>query len=181
MPTAEERLRSLMIRSLTGDEDAYRTLLKEVSALLRGYFRRRLADSTAADDLTQETLIALHRRRMTYQPERPFTAWLHAIARYKLIDYLRSNRRHQALGLDETAEEFLATDETAARDDHSDLERLLASVPEKHRALIRAVKLEGRSIAEVSAASGLSPSAVKVTIHRAIKALGRRFAREEEQ
>lgn len=170
-----------MIQSLTGDEDSYRTLLNEVTALLRGYYRRRLADSAAVDDLTQETLIALHRRRMTYQPERPFTAWLHAIARYRLIDYLRSNRRHQALGLDETPEEFLATDQTTAQNDHSDLERLLASIPDRQRALIRAVKIEGRSVAEVSAATGLSPSTVKVTIHRAIKALSRRFAREEEE
>jgi len=178
---AEERLRSLMIQSLTGDEQAYRTLLKEVSALLRDYYRRRLAEGAAVDDLTQETLIALHRRRMTYEPDRPFTAWLHAIARYKLIDYLRSRRRHQALCLDETPEALLAVDQTAAQNDHGDLERLLASIPDEQRALIRAVKIEGRSIAEVSAASGLSPSAVKVKIHRAIKALGRRFAREEEQ
>jgi RNA polymerase sigma-70 factor (ECF subfamily) len=38
---------------------------------------------------------------------------------------------------------------------------------------VRAVKLEGRSIADVSAATGLSPSAVKVKIHRAIKTLRR--------
>ncbi|MEH6953060.1 sigma-70 family RNA polymerase sigma factor (plasmid) [Nitrobacter sp. NHB1] len=139
-------------------------------------FRRHLAESAAADDLVQETLIALHRRLMTYEPGRPFTAWLYAIARYKLIDHLRSSRRHRALPLDETPEVLFAVDRTAPQEDHDDVERILASLPERQRALVRAVKLEGQSIAYVSAATGLSPSAVKVTIHRAIKALSRRIA-----
>jgi RNA polymerase sigma-70 factor (ECF subfamily) len=169
----EERLKSLMLRSIGGDERAYRNLLQEVAVLLRAYYRRRLVDSASVDDLTQETLLALHSRRITYQPSRPFTPWLHAIARYKLVDHVRSNRRHRAFSLDETPEAFLAVDDAVAKDEHGDAERLLASVPEEQRALVRAVKLEGRSIANVSAATGLSPSAVKVKVHRAIKALRR--------
>jgi RNA polymerase sigma-70 factor, ECF subfamily len=169
----EERLKSLMLQSMGGDERAYRSLLQEVAALLRAYYRRRLVDSAAADDLTQETLLALHSRRMTYELSRPFTPWLHAIARYKLVDYLRSSRRHRAFSLEEAPEAFLAADEMGAKDEQGDTERLLASVPENQRALVRAVKLEGRSIADVSAATGLSPSTVKVRIHRAIKALRR--------
>ena len=174
-------LRSLMMRSLTGDESAYRTLLTEVGVLLQDYFRRRLRDGSVVDDLAQETLIALHRRRMTYESDRPFTAWLYAIARYKLIDYLRHRRRHQTLSLDETNEALLAMDETITWNDREDVEKILASIPERQRALLRAVKLEGRSVAEVSVANGLSPFAVKVTIHRAIKTLAGRFAQKEEQ
>jgi RNA polymerase sigma-70 factor, ECF subfamily len=171
----EDRLKSLMLRSLEGDERAYRSLLQEVAALLRAYYRRRLVDAAVADDLTQETLLALHSRRMTYEPSRPFTPWLHAIARYKLVDHVRSSRRHRALSLDETPEAFFAVDEMAAKDEQGDAERLLASIPEEQRVLVRAVKLEGRSIADVSAATGLSPSAVKVKVHRVIKALRRKM------
>jgi RNA polymerase sigma-70 factor (ECF subfamily) len=176
----EERLKSLMLRSIDGDERAYRSLLQEVAVLSRAYYRRRLVDSAATDDLTQETLLALHSRRITYQPSRPFTPWLHAIARYKLVDHVRSSRRHRAFSLDETPEAFFAV-ETVTKDEQGDAERLLASVPEEQRALVRAVKLEGRSIADVSAATGLSPSAVKVKIHRAIRALRRNMQERSGQ
>lgn len=72
-------------------------------------------------------------------------------------------------------------DETITWNDREDVGKILASIPERQRALLRAVKLEGRSVAEVSVANGLSPSAVKVTIHRAIKTLAGRFAQKEEQ
>lgn len=169
-----------MLQSLAGDERAYRSLLEQAGTLLRGYYLRRLQDRAAADDLVQESLIALHTRRMTYDTARPFTAWLHAIARYKLVDHLRAGRRHVALPLDETPEALFAAGNAEGAGDAHDIERALQEVPAAQAAMIRAVKLEGRSIAEVSARTGLSPSAVKVTIHRALRRLGRRFGGEGE-
>lgn len=180
METIEARLKALMLASLAGQESSYRTLLREVSERLRIYYARRLpAGSPAAEDLVQDTLIAIHTRRATYDRERPFTAWLHAIARYKLIDYLRQQRRQHEVALDETAEEMFAVDETGAMAARLDVERLLLQVPEGPRALIQAVRVEGRSVAEVSATTGLSESVVKVTIHRALKRLSERLNREK--
>src|SRR5689334_3741572 len=96
MSSAEAELKGLMIAALNGDERAYREALSRTSRYLRGYYRTRLSragrGSSDAEDLVQETLMAVHARRESYDPEQPFTPWLYAIARYKLIDHLRRSR-----------------------------------------------------------------------------------------
>lgn len=166
-----------MIESLAGNDRAYRILLQESGKRLRAYYSRRLVEATIADDLVQETLLAIHTRRSTYDPNRPFTAWLHAIARYKLVDFLRNQRHRQMVSLEETPEEALVfeeSDPSAQRD----LAQILEAVSPRTRELIRAVKVEGRSVSEVSIASGLSESAIKVAIHRALTRLGKKFGRD---
>lgn len=164
-----------MIASLSGDAAAYRCLLGELATQLGGYFRKRLAAAYAADaeDLVQETLLALHSRRATYDPARPFTVWVHAIARYKLTDHLRRRYGQPAEGLGE-AESFAAEDLSEGAHAQLDLKRLLAAVPAGPREWIRSVRIEGQSIAEVAARAGMSSSAVKVGIHRGLKALANR-------
>ena len=171
----EIRLRQLMIASLSGDAVAYRGLLEELASQLRGFFRKRLAASLAADaeDLVQETLLALHTRRASYDPARPFTAWVHAIARYKLTDYLRRHYDQSVVSFDET-EPVAAEGGSEHTDAQLDLKQLLAEIPSGPRDWIRSVQIEGRSIAEVAAGAGVSQSAVKVGIHRGLKALARK-------
>jgi RNA polymerase sigma-70 factor, ECF subfamily len=175
----EEQMRALMLAGFSGDAASYRALLEMAAARLRLYYARRIgADHIALEDLVQETLIAVHTRRATYDPSRPFTAWLHAIARYKLIDYMRSHRVHMALPLGDV-DDLAGPDELNAASARLDIGRLLDTVPRQTRELIQAVKVDGRSIEEVSAASGLSQSAVKVAIHRGLKALAARIKRSE--
>ena len=93
MKQGEDMLRMLLLQGLAGDNDAYADFLTQSSGRLRAYFRRRLAAwPDDVEDLVQETLIALHNQRGTYRPAQPLTAWLHAIARYKMIDSLRARR-----------------------------------------------------------------------------------------
>lgn len=172
MHAVEARLKELMLASLAGDARSYGVLLEEVARHLRFYYLRRLSDAHKgdADDLVQETLMALHTRRATYEVDRPFTAWLHAIARYKLIDHFRRNRIRAAVPLDDV-ENLLAPDTADAASDRMDVERLLETVPERSRDLIYRTKIEGQSIAEVAKSTGLSETSVKVSIHRGIKAI----------
>ncbi len=164
-----------MIEGLAGNQVSYRRLLVETGDRLRTYYARRLGHGhEAAEDLVQETLIAVHTRRFTYDAERPFTAWLHAIARYKMIDHLRASHASRTVPLD-GIEDLVGFDDADATGARLDIDRLLDHVPARSRDLVRAVKIEGRSVAEVSAVSGLSESAVKVAIHRALKLLSRRF------
>lgn len=171
----EDRLRSLMLASLAGDAAAYRQLLDDLSGLLRKYFVRRLRDdlSVHVDDLVQEVLLAVHTRRMTYDPDRAFTAWAYAIARYKLVDLLRRNRQSASVPIDDVAD-FVA-DETVSPQTALDLASALETLPEKTRDLIRRTKLEGRSVAETAASTGMTESAVKVAVHRGLKSLINRF------
>jgi RNA polymerase sigma-70 factor (ECF subfamily) len=168
----EDHLKGLMLRGLGGDAQAWRTLLTEMGKHLRAYFNRRLFDGGAdAEDLVQETLIAIHAKRATWDPAQPFTAWAYAVARYKLIDHLRrQGRRHAHIPIEDAGALFADEDaeEGATR---SDLRRMLALLPERQRKLIQDVKLTGLSVAEAGAKYGYSETAAKVAIHRSMKSL----------
>lgn len=159
-----------MLAALEGDGPAYRRLLQTLTPHLRGYFARRLNGAAEAEDLVQETLIAIHTKRASYDPAQPFTAWLHAIARYKLIDHFRRAGIRKTLPLEE-AGAVTAEAQSEAAEAARDVGELLKKLPPAKRALIEKVKLEGLSTAEAAAATGLSESAVKVGIHRSLKAL----------
>ncbi len=169
----EERLRSLLLLGLDADAAAYQRFLKELSAHLRAFLRRRLAQRPdEVEDLVQETLLAVHNQRHTYRTDMPVTAWVHAIARYKLIDWLRSHRVKEALNdpLDDASQLFSSSDSEAAQA-RRDLGKLLETLPDRQRLPIQHVKLEGLSVVETAQLTGLSESAVKVGVHRGLKAL----------
>jgi RNA polymerase sigma factor (sigma-70 family) len=179
---SEERLRGAPLLGLGGDVAAYRNFLQLLGTHLRAYFRRRLFNwPDDVEDLVQETLMAVHTRRETYQPDQPLTAWVHAIARYKLIDLLRSRSVREALHdpIDDEFELFASSDQEAG-DARRDLGTLLASLPERQRVPIDMVKIQGRSVAETAASTGMSESAVKVGIHRGLRALATRHAQRGE-
>lgn len=120
----------------------------------------------------QETLLAVHNQRHTYDPGQPVTAWVHAIAKYKLVDMLRRRgaRDPVTTSLDDAGELFAASDSGAA-EARRDLGRLLERLPDRQRLPIVHVKIEGLSILEAAERTGMSESAVKVGIHRGLKAL----------
>jgi RNA polymerase sigma-70 factor (ECF subfamily) len=175
----EAHLRASLLKGLDGDEAAHRAFLMEAAALLRGYFRNRLRSAPEdAEDLVQETLVALHTRRDTYDPAFPLTAWMYAIARYRLIDHLRRAKRRAHSSLD-----GLDLGEVDPQYDASDARRdiavLLEKLPEKQRTAIRLVKLEERSVREASSLTGLSESDIKISIHRGMKTLMRLMGQEQ--
>lgn len=173
MQAGEDRLRALLMQGLAGEPTAYQQFLKAVSAHLRAFFKRRLTSlPDEVEDLVQDTLLALHNQRHTYQSERPLTAWVHAIARYKLIDLHRSRGVREALHdpLDDDLQVFAAS-HTEACDARRDLGRLLGRLPDHQRLPIMHMKLEGLSVTETATATGMSESAVKVGVHRGLKAL----------
>jgi len=173
LPANEERLQELLLRGLAGEALAYNAFLGETAAFLRGFLRRRLPRlPDEVEDLVQETLLAVHNQRHTYDAAQPLTAWLHAIAKYKLVDLLRRRSRSDALNdpLEDELEIFAVADREA-NDAKRDLDKLLATLPDKQRLPIVHVKIEGLSVAETAKLTGLSESAVKVGVHRGLKAL----------
>jgi len=170
MRASEEELRQLMVSGLDGNAADHAALLRLLVPLLRAFYRRR-SDGGQDDieDLVQETLIAVHTRRATYDRDRAFTAWLFAIARYKMIDHFRRSRRHQPIeGLEEIliAEGF--EDASSAR---MDVDDLLGALPPKQARMIRATRIDGLSVAEAAEADGIGESDVKVSVHRGLKTL----------
>ena len=173
----EAQLRPWWDRAQAGDEAAYRHALTLIAGRLRSFLRRRLAQRPdEVEDLVQETLLAVHNQRHTYRHDMPVTAWVHAIARYKLVDWLRSHAVKGALNvpLDDAAELFSSSDSEAA-EAWRDLGQLLQTLPDRQRLPIVHVKLEGLSVVETARITGLSESAVKIGVHRGLKALAARI------
>lgn len=171
----EAHLKALMLRGLDGDAGAWRVLLTDMGGHLRPFFTRRLYDGAAdAEDLVQETLIAIHAKRATWDAGQPFTAWAFSIARHKLIDHLRRQGRRPTAPLDDAGDLFAehTVEDGATR---HDLKRVLSILPGRQRRLIEDIRVQGLSVAEAAERHGYSVAAAKVSVHRSLKTLTARF------
>jgi RNA polymerase sigma-70 factor (ECF subfamily) len=172
----EQNWSRLMAAAQDGDRAAYDCLLREILPFLRGLARRWNRNPDRAEDVVQDVLLTLHRVRHTYDPARPFTHWLATLARRRAIDALRRRGRSENVEIfDEYAYETFAdpaaNKEMTARDQTSGLGAAIATLPEGQREAVELLKLREMSLIEASAVSGKSIGALKVNVHRAIKAL----------
>ncbi|MBI1188986.1 MAG: sigma-70 family RNA polymerase sigma factor [Alphaproteobacteria bacterium] len=181
MASDETHLKALFLKGLAGDADAHRAFLAEAAGALRAYFRNRLRNAPEdAEDLVQETLIAVHTKRDTFDPRYPLSAWLYAIARYRLIDFVRrKKRRGIAIPIEDADDALFSAPAQEASDARRDVAALLERLPEKQRRAIQLIKLEQKSVREASALTGWSESDLKVSAHRGLKTLARLFREEE--
>ncbi|MHA6332775.1 sigma-70 family RNA polymerase sigma factor [Qipengyuania sp. CAU 1752] len=168
MKADEAILAQLMRCSQQGDKRAYAVLLGECASWLQRYFRRRVPPHQL-DDLVQDVLLALHRKRSSWDPARAFLPWLAAIARYRWIDHLRKVYRSETAQL-ENHDGAVDSEEDAILARLS-LDRLFVQLSDPQAEVIEMVKIEGLSIREASERSGQSESLVKVNIHRGLKKL----------
>jgi RNA polymerase sigma factor (sigma-70 family) len=169
----EEQLKVLFLGGLEGNSKVYHAFLDKLSGHLRAYLRRRVFHSLDdVEDIVQEILLAVHNGRHTYRADQPLTAWVYAIARYKLTDFFRARSRREALNdpLDDDLQLFASSDVEPA-DAKRDVGKLLDQLPDRQRLPILHVKLQGLSVVETARLTGLSESAVKVGVHRGVKAL----------
>jgi RNA polymerase sigma-70 factor (ECF subfamily) len=166
-----------MQEALQGNKQSYNALLTHLHPWLCAYFGKRLNDE-AAYDLAQETLLSLHAKRHTYDPSKPFGPWISAVARYRLIDFVRKKKQQ--------AETVLNDDYHGKQDSEAenighkqDVEKLMKHLTKEQAYLINLVKLQEFSIRETAERTGRSESSVKVMIHRAIKKMASMHQKEE--
>ena len=168
-------LAALLAAALAGEERAYADFLGRVAALVRGYAARRIVGGGPPDpeDVVQETLLAIHLKRHTWEPGRPVLPWVFAIARHKLVDGLRRRGRRIEVDIDDMAETLAAPEaETASP---REIGKALDSLAPGQRSVVAAISVDGRSIAETATRLGMSETAVRVALHRGLAAIARRF------
>jgi RNA polymerase sigma-70 factor, ECF subfamily len=173
----------MMRASIAGDESVYRRLLEDIGRSVRTMARSAFARARVGDadieDAVQETLLAIHLKRHTWDPGQPLAPWAYAIARHKIVDALRRRGRRWVEPL-ENFEEFLAAPE--AEDPHalSDARKLLETLAPRQRDIVTSISLEGQSIAATAKRLSMSEVAVRVALHRALKSLGAAWRRSVE-
>lgn len=183
-PDREVEWTALMNAAIDGDAGAYRRLLENITPVIRATAvracRRFSAPISEVEDAVQETLIAIHLKRHTWRRGDPLGPWINAIVRNKLIDALRRRTRRAEIDIDALVQEIpseAAEDPSACRD----VERVLETLSERDRKIVRTVSIEGYSMREVGDALGMNEGAVRVALHRALKRLGASIRKEADE
>lgn len=173
-PDREEQWAIWMCAGIDGDTQAYHRFLAAVTPYLRALARRRCeqfgAPASEAEDVLQEVLLAIHLKRGTWDSSRPIGPWLATIVRNKMIDALRRRRGHVSVPIEDFVETLEAADETDATD-RLDAEQLLTRLKDAQRDIVRSISLEGKGVRETAARLNMTEVAVRVALHRALKAL----------
>lgn len=172
-----------MAAAQRGDKAAYEQLLTELTATIRHYLQARFGPTEFIDDITQECLLSIHKGRHTYDAARPFRAWLFAIVRHRSIDYLR--RRHGDPAASATQKDAEAMDPDRQPQPVADAiatateaSLILSQLSSEHRDIIVRTKYLGYSAGEVGTQLGISVTAVRVRLHRALSHARKMFNTE---
>jgi RNA polymerase sigma-70 factor (ECF subfamily) len=175
VPDRHVQWAELMRAANRGDGEAYRRVLGELAPLLRALARRGLARYGAgpeeAEDIVQETLLALHLKRHTWDEARPLLPWVRAIAQNKLLDALRRRGRQAHVPIDNLGEELLAVETEPAVLDGVESGLALSRLSGRARDIVVAISVEGASAREVADRLGMTEGAVRVALHRALRSL----------
>jgi RNA polymerase sigma factor (sigma-70 family) len=179
----EQRLAAAMAAAQVGDAAAYQILLRACVPVIAAVARRKGIAPDRVDDVVQETLLTLHRARATYDPARPFLPWLHAIARRRAVDALRHHGRNRAREVYDPrtyASQSDAGPSAGDRLEQSDraqrLAAAVATLPPGQREAVERLGLGEETLEEAAAQTGRSKTALKVNLHRALKALRSKLA-----
>ena len=164
------------MKGLEGDKDNYKVFLKKLGKYLRGYFMKRMQGAPDfVEDLVQEVLLAVHNKRHTYDRKELVTPWLHAIAKYKYIDFLRKRQKDYSHDSIDDVPELFAVEEINSLQASRDIETILKTLPDHYRVPLELTKIGGLSIREAAESSGMSESAIKIGVHRGLQKLALKF------
>jgi RNA polymerase sigma factor (sigma-70 family) len=173
MGADEEEWAVLMRAAMAGDEAGYRAFLKAITPSIRAMARRNLArfglGAVDGEDVVQDTLLAIHLKRQTWDQDRPIGPWIAAIARNKFIDLMRRRGRAVQVPIEDVAAS-LAAEEVAPLDGY-EVNRMLENLNEKQRTVVRSLAIEGASVRQTAERLNMTESAIRVTLHRAVKTL----------
>jgi RNA polymerase sigma factor (sigma-70 family) len=171
-----------MVAAQAGDRSAYEALLRGCVAFIKSVAYRQGVPLDCIDDVVQETLLTVHRARQTYDPTRPFSAWLRTIAQRRAIDVMRRQGYKGARELhapiayenhpdpnDDPEKALDRTDRTAQ------LGRAVDNLPPGQRDAVKHLVLLEQSLDEAAASTRKTAGAIKVNLHRALKALRARM------
>lgn len=169
-----------MRSALAGDELAYADFLKVAAARVRGLAHRKLAPngSVGAEDIVQETLLAVHIKRHTWRTSEPILPWLMTIARYKTIDAFRRNGMRRTVDIDDVADLLAAPEPANDPVPRRELEAAIDGLSEGQKKVVRAIALDGNTIRETAGAMQMKETAVRVAFHRGLSAIATKFGRK---
>jgi RNA polymerase sigma-70 factor (ECF subfamily) len=174
-PSRENDWTAWMRAAMSGDAGAYRQFLASVAPYIRAAARSRCRTMGVpdgdAEDVVQEVLLTIHLKRGTWDQSRPIGPWIGAITRNKFTDALRRRGWRVSVPIEDVMEILPAEDQTpdlSARD----IDTLLGHLKEPQQEIVRSISINGDGIRETADRLQMTEGAVRVALHRALKALG---------
>jgi RNA polymerase sigma factor (sigma-70 family) len=163
---------ALLRAGMAGDARAYRAFLAAVSPVIRGIVRARgrALGEAQCEDVVQDVLLAIHAKRHTWRQDAPVRPWVYAIARHKVVDAFRARGSAIDLPVEDFAD-ILPADPGEDPTERRDMEKLIGMLDDRAAGIVRMIGLDGQSAAETGARLGMTEGAVRVALHRALKAL----------
>jgi RNA polymerase sigma-70 factor (ECF subfamily) len=173
--------------ALSGDEAAQATIYRGLAPAVFALIRRLVANRAVAEDLFQDTMMALFQRLGDFRGEAPLGAWVRQIAVTRCLMYLRSPWHRARLHWDSEDDEGgsprpeMLPFTPAASTDAVDVERALASLTSVGRAVVWLFEVEGYSHEEIARLFGRSVSFSKSQLARALARLRQGLAPQKDQ
>lgn len=170
-------------RAAGGERGAFDMLMTRHAGRVVRFARAHTGSASEADDIAQESFVALHRNLHRYDPARAFETWLFAIVRNKIRDHHRRRAVLRWVGAETDFSGMPAGEagpdrQVEDRDHLRRVEALMAGLPEGLRTPLFLSAVEGMSLAEIGDLMGLSAKAVEVRVYRARKKLKAQFEDE---
>lgn len=182
---AEIDFEEALARAQAGDEDSFAVIWRALHPRLLRYLR--VLAPSAADDLASECWLSVMRGLERFRgDETKFTSWLFTIARNKVTDWRRHERRRPADRLDDgIADTIVSLDDTERTAlGHLDTDaalKLIATLPPDQAEIIILRVVAGLEVADVARIVHKSPGSVRVISHRALRRLRDRLATSTER
>jgi len=171
----EDKLRADFVQGRKDGGTIYQSALEEIASLIRRSVANKISLQVEQDDLVQEVLISIHEARFAFQENKPLLPWVYAIARFRLVDWFRKNKRRSLY--EEFSDEMDAVSVSGLEDSLA-LEQIMETLPEKQKEILGFVKISGHSMKETADEFNMTEGAVKVTVHRAMEKLKSSFGRK---
>jgi RNA polymerase sigma-70 factor, ECF subfamily len=179
---AADTWEELMRASLAGDQSAYRALLTSITPYVRLVIKRSLRhgggnSGVDVEDIVQDVLLTVHLKRHTWDTALPLSPWLGAVTRHKTIDAFRRLGRRVMVPIEDFSD--VLAEPVKAEPELGDASRMLSMLTDRDQRIVRAIKLDERTAAEVGHELGMSEGAVRVALHRALKSLSEIFGKSK--
>ena len=166
---ADDADRLLAMRAAKADVAAFEQLYRRHHRRVHGVILRLVGYASArAEDLTQEAFVRAWQALPSFRYESAVSTWLHRLAVTTALMELRSRRSRPLQDEDEETFDQLSTPDTAGNAVLGrDLERAVASLPPRARAVLVLHDVEGWKHAEIATELGMAVGSSKAQLHRA--------------
>jgi len=165
-----ERENGLIRESLSGGEHAFKELTEPYIPALYNYIKLKTAEHADAEDILQETMLAVWQSLASFSGQSAFKTWMFSIAKRKIADFYRGRRAESELTA-EFPDDIAAADVWENTDGNLDLYDALAKLPEGHRELVYLVFNAGLSYEEIQNLTGMKTGTIKSRVHYIKKTL----------